>query len=341
MSFSFQQQLPKPFEIKAQYPMTPELIEAKSRVDEQIEKILTNQDDRLLLIVGPCSAHDEQAVLDYCVRLADLQKKVASHFLLVPRVYTNKPRTTGKGYKGMLHQPDPSKESDLLAGLVAIRKLHINVLAQTGLATADEMLYPANHWYLNDVVSYNAVGARSVENQEHRLVASGVGPCGMKNPTSGDFNVLLNSIEAAQASQHFIYRGWDVQTEGNPLAHAILRGAVNKHGNNIPNYHYEDLIRLAQAYERRDLVNPAAIIDCNHSNSGKQYLEQIRIAKEVLDNRRHNGQIRRLVKGLMIESYLVEGSQSIKTAVYGQSITDPCLSWTQTEDLILDLATRL
>lgn len=339
MSFSFQQQLPKPFEIKAQYPMTPELVAKKSKVDNQIEKIITNQDDRLLLIVGPCSAHDEQAVLDYCVKLVDLQKKVETHFLLVPRVYTNKPQA--KGYKGMLYQPDPNKGSDLIGGLVAIRKLHINILEKTGLGTADQMLYPANHWYLNDVVSYNAVGARSVENQEHRLVASGVGACGMKNPTSGDFSVLLDSIEMAQASQHFIYRGWDVQTEGNPLAHAILRGAVNKHGLHLPNYHYEDLIRLSQAYERRDLVNPAAIIDCHHSNSGGQHLEQIRIAKEVLDNRRYNPQIKRLVKGIMIGSYLVEGCQPVKTAAYGQSITDPCLSWQQTEDLILDLATRL
>lgn len=342
MSFTFKQRLPIPKEIKEQFPMPQACIPIKQKRDQELTEIITGQSDRFLLIIGPCSADNEEAVLDYVHRLKEVQETVKEKIMIVPRIYTNKPRTTGKGYKGMLHQPDPQDKPDMMAGLIAIRQMHIHVIEQTGLTGADEMLYPENHWYLNDVLSYNAVGARSVENQGHRLVASGVdGPCGMKNPTSGDFNVMLNSIEAAQAPADFIYRGWEVETPGNPYAHAILRGAVNKHGRSIPNYHYEDLALLAEMYAHRELKNPACIVDCNHSNSNKQYKQQIRIAKEVLHSCRHSETIRSLVKGLMIESYIEEGCQKITDGVYGKSITDPCLGWSDTKTLILELAELL
>ena len=342
MSFEFVKHLPKPKEIKEQYPLKEEARKVKEKRDQELADIFTGKDDRFILIIGPCSADNEEAVLDYVHRLKPVQEKVKDKIFIVPRVYTNKPRTTGKGYKGMLHQPDPEKAPDLMAGLIAIRQMHAHVIEETGFTTADEMLYPSNHWYMSDIVSYHAVGARSVENQEHRLVASGVdGPCGMKNPTSGDFNVMLNSIEAAQAQQQFIYRGWDVKTNGNPLAHAILRGGSNKHGNNITNYHYEDLIRLCDMYAQRDLKNLACIVDCNHSNSGKKYLEQIRISREILNSRKYSNDIRKMVKGLMIESYIEPGNQKVGEGIYGKSITDPCLGWDDTEALIYELANSL
>ncbi len=342
MGFQFLTQLPKPREIKAQYPVPEDIKKIKEKRDQELADILTGKDDRFILIIGPCSADNEEALLDYCSRLKVVADKVKDKIMIVPRVYTNKPRTTGKGYKGMLHQPDPEKPTDMMAGLIAIRQMHIHVIEQTGMTCADEMLYPENHWYLNDVLSYNAIGARSVENQGHRLVSSGVdGPVGMKNPTSGDFSVMLNSIEAAQAKQQFIYRGWDVKTDGNPLAHAILRGAVNKHGQNNPNYHYEDLIRLYNMYQERDLANPACIVDCNHNNSGKKYEQQVRIAKEIMNSRQYSSEIHDLVKGLMIESYIEPGAQKVGEGIYGKSITDPCLGWDQSEALILDIANRV
>ncbi len=342
MSFEFVKHLPVPKEIKEKYPLGQEARLIKEKRDKELEDIFTGKDDRFLLIIGPCSADNEEALLDYVHRLKDVQEQVKDKVFILPRVYTNKPRTTGKGYKGMLHQPDPEKAPDLMAGLIAIRQMHSHVIEQTGFTTADEMLYPSNHWYMSDIISYHAVGARSVENQEHRLVASGVdGPCGMKNPTSGDYNVMLNSIEAAQAKQEFIYRGWDVKTKGNPLAHAILRGGSNKHGNNITNYHYEDLILLCDMYAKRDLKNPACIVDCNHSNSGKQFLEQIRISREILSSRRYSNDIRKMVKGLMIESYIEPGSQKVGEGIYGKSITDPCLGWDDSKALIYEIAESL
>ena len=293
----------------------------------------------MALIIGPCSADREDAVLEYCDRLAGLQEQVADRLVLIPRVYTNKPRTTGDGYKGLLHQPNPEQESDMLEGVIAIRRLHTNVLAKTGLSTADEMLYPDNYRYLSDLLAYVAVGARSVENQEHRLTSSGIAvPVGMKNPTSGDISVMLNSVMAAQHSHTFIYRGWEVQTTGNDMAHAIMRGYVNKHGEAIPNYHFEDLEHLYNAYAAKGLQNMALIVDTNHSNSGKKYKEQARICKEVLHSCRHSGSIRSMVKGFMIESYLEEGSQKIGEHIYGKSITDPCIGWADTEKLVLEIA---
>jgi 3-deoxy-7-phosphoheptulonate synthase len=293
----------------------------------------------MVLIVGPCSADREDAVLDYCTRLAALQEQVKENLILVPRVYTNKPRTTGEGYKGLLHQPDPAGEYDLLEGVIAIRRLHTRVLAETGLSTADEMLYPADYRYLSDLLSYVAVGARSVENQEHRLTASGIDvPVGMKNPTSGDLSVMLNAIQAAQGQHTFLYRGWEVETAGNDLAHAILRGYVNRHGESLPNYHYEDLAYLYDAYRARGLKNMALIVDANHANSGKRHTEQRRICKEVLHSGRHSADIRSLVKGFMVESYLEDGCQSIGGGVYGKSITDPCIGWPETERLVKEIA---
>ena len=339
MNMDFKRKLPIPQEIKKMYPLDDNLASIKAKNDEEIKKIFTGEDDRLLLIIGPCSADREDAVIDYIKRLRVVQDKVKDAILIVPRVYTNKPRTTGEGYKGMLHQPDPTKESDMLKGIIAIRKLHMDVLKETGFSGADEMLYPDNYRYLNDILSYVAVGARSVENQEHRLVASGLTiPVGMKNPTSGDITVMLNSIRAAQSGHTFIYRGWEVESFGNPLAHAILRGYVNKHGESNPNYHYEDIALLCKHYTADKYQNPALVIDCNHSNSGKNYLEQIRIAKEVLHSTRHNADIRKIVKGLMIESYIEDGNQHVDGGVYGKSITDPCLGWEKTEKLILELA---
>lgn len=326
-------------EIKAQYPLSPELEEKKVEFDAKVADIFTGKSDKLLLVIGPCSADSEKSVLDYTSRLAKLQEKVADKIMIIPRVYTNKPRTTGDGYKGMLHQPDPEKGSDMLEGIVAIRRLHTKVIEETGFFTADEMLYCENYRYLSDLLSYVAVGARSVENQLHRLTASGIEvPAGMKNPTSGDISVMLNSITAAQHSHTFIYRGWEVVTEGNPLAHAILRGYVNKHGQAIPNYHYEDLEHLYENYSAKGLQNLSLVVDANHSNSGKKPLEQVRICKEVLHSCRHNADINRMVKGFMIESYIEDGAQKIGEGIYGKSITDPCIGWEKTEKLVLELA---
>lgn len=339
MSFNFIQRLPVPAEIKEQFPMPEELKAVKAERDEIIRRIFTGEDSRLLVIIGPCSADREDAVCDYIGRLARLQEKVKDKLVLVPRIYTNKPRTTGEGYKGILHQPDPEKKPDLLAGVLAIRKLHMRAIRESGLPPADEMLYPENFWYLSDVLSYVAVGARSVENQQHRLTASGINvPVGMKNPTSGDLSVMMNSVTAGQHGHSFIFRGWEVHTDGNELVHTILRGATNKHGQNIPNYHYEDLIRLVEMYRKKEYQNPACIVDANHSNSGKQYKEQIRIVKEVLHSCRHSREVKGLIKGVMIESYIEEGCQKIGEHIYGRSITDPCLGWEASEKLIYDIA---
>lgn len=335
----FKRKLPVPAQIKEQYPLTEELSRIKNARDVLISDVFTGKSDKLVLIIGPCSADREDAVLDYCERLAKLQDKVADKLILIPRVYTNKPRTTGDGYKGLLHQPNPVQESDMLEGVIAIRRLHTNVLANTGLSTADEMLYPDNYRYLSDLLAYVAVGARSVENQEHRLTSSGIAvPVGMKNPTSGDLSVMLNSIMAAQHAHTFIYRGWEVDTCGNELAHAILRGYVNKHGQAIPNYHFEDLEFLYNAYSAKGLKNMALIVDANHSNSAKKYMEQPRICKEVLHSCRHSEHIKSMVKGFMIESYLECGSQKIGEGIYGKSITDPCIGWLETERLVQDIA---
>lgn len=335
----FKRKLPIPKEIKEQYPLTAELSQVKARRDKEIAGVFTGKSSKMVLIIGPCSADREDAVLEYCERLAKLQEAVSDKLVLIPRVYTNKPRTTGDGYKGLLHQPDPRKTSDMLEGVIAIRRLHTNVLANTGLPTADEMLYPDNYRYLSDLLSYVAVGARSVENQEHRLTSSGIDiPVGMKNPTSGDISVMLNSIMAAQHPHTFIYRGWEVDTTGNSLAHAILRGYVNKHGESMPNYHFEELERLYNAYTAKGLQNMALIVDANHANSGKKYQEQPRICKEVLHSCRHSGEIKSMVKGFMIESYLEPGCQKIGDGVYGKSITDPCLGWDETIRLVQDIA---
>ena len=335
----FKRKLPIPKEIKEQYPLTAELSQVKARRDKEIADVFIGKSGKMVLIIGPCSADREDAVLEYCERLAKLQEAVSDKLVLIPRVYTNKPRTTGDGYKGLLHQPDPRKTSDMLEGVIAIRRLHTNVLANTGLPTADEMLYPDNYRYLSDLLSYVAVGARSVENQEHRLTSSGIDiPVGMKNPTSGDISVMLNSIMAAQHPHTFIYRGWEVDTTGNPLAHAILRGYVNKHGESMPNYHFEELERLYNAYTAKGLQNMALIVDANHANSGKKYQEQPRICKEVLHSCRHSGEIKSMVKGFMVESYLEPGCQKIGDGVYGKSITDPCLGWEETIRLVQDIA---
>ncbi len=341
MSMYFAKKLPIPAEIKKEVPLSDTIRAVKAQRDKEIREVFTGESDRFILIIGPCSADSREPVIEYIHRLARMQEKVADRLLLIPRIYTNKPRTTGEGYKGMLHQPDPEKKPDLLAGIIAIRQLHQQAIEETGLTSADEMLYPENYRYLDDLLSYVAVGARSVEDQQHRMTVSGMDvPAGMKNPTSGDLSVMFNSVQAAQSAHNFIYRGWDVTTTGNDLAHVILRGAVNKHGNSVPNYHYEDLMLLLSLYGKRGLKNPAAIIDTNHSNSNKKYKEQIRIAREVLHSRKYNPEIREMVKGLMIESYLVEGRQDIGcgTHVFGQSITDPCLGWEDTERLILEIA---
>ena len=339
MSFEFIRKLPTPAEIKEEYPLPQGLAELKEKKDAEIRDVITGKSNKFLLIIGPCSADNEDSVCDYVSRLAKVQDKVKDKVLLIPRIYTNKPRTTGEGYKGMVHQPDPEKKPDLLAGLIAIRKMHIRAMAETGLTSADEMLYPENYRYLSDILSYVAVGARSVEDQQHRLTVSGFDvPAGMKNPTSGDLAVMLNSVYAAQHGHSFIYRGWEVNTSGNELAHTILRGATNKHGQNIPNYHYEDIVHLLEMYHKMDLKNPACVIDTNHSNSNKQFAEQIRIAKEVMHSRKVNPEIHTLVKGLMIESYIEEGSQKVGGGIYGKSITDPCLGWADTERLISEIA---
>ena len=339
MSFNFVKKLPTPAEIREQYPVSDAIIQVKKERDEMIRKVFTGESDKFLVIIGPCSADNEDAVLDYVHRLARVQEKVSDKLILIPRIYTNKPRTTGEGYKGMVHQPDPEKKPDMLAGILAIRHMHMRAVAETGLTAADEMLYPENWRYLSDILSYVAVGARSVENQQHRLTVSGIDiPAGMKNPTSGDLSVMLNSVVAAQHGHDFIFRGDEVSCPGNPLAHTILRGAVNKHGQCIPNYHYEDLHLLFELYSKRNLKNPACIVDTNHSNSNKKYAEQVRIAKEVLHSRRHSDDIRHLVKGLMIESYIEPGNHKIGEHCYGQSITDPCLGWEESEQLLYAIA---
>ena len=339
MNVEFKRKMPTHQALKDMYPISDELVKIKRENDKALQAVFTGDDDRLVLVIGPCSADREDAVLEYISRLRRVQERVADKIIIVPRVYTNKPRTTGDGYKGMLHQPDPNSSPDMLKGLIAIRKLHMKVLEQTGFSCADEMLYPENHNYLSDVLSYVAVGARSVENQLHRLTASGLDiPVGMKNPTGGDLSVMMNSITAAQHAHTFVYSNWEVQSKGNPLAHAILRGYANKHGRTVPNYHYEDLQFLCELYAKSGLLNPGVVIDTNHSNSGKHWEEQPRIAKEILHSTRHSGDIFRMVKGLMIESYLEDGNQSPDGCVYGKSITDPCLGWDKTERLILELA---
>ncbi|MBQ8911698.1 MAG: 3-deoxy-7-phosphoheptulonate synthase [Clostridia bacterium] len=338
----FIRKLPIPMDIKERYPLSDALIAKKEEFDREVAAVFTGESKKFLLIIGPCSADNETSVMDYTMRLAKLQQQVRDKIFIIPRVYTNKPRTTGDGYKGMVHQPDPTHETDMLEGLIAIRRLHTRVAEECGMFSADEMLYPENYRYLSDILSYVAVGARSVENQQHRLVASGIPvPVGMKNPTSGDFTVMMNSIMAGQHRHTFLYRGWEVQSEGNPLAHAILRGYVNKHGQSLSNYHYEDLRFVYEEYAKRGLENPAVIVDTNHSNSGKKYIEQIRIAKEVLHSRRYDKDIEGLVKGLMIESYIEDGAQKIGEGRYGCSITDPCLGWEKTERLVLDIADSL
>lgn len=339
MNLDFKRKLPIPMEIKKQYPMSEKLQAIKAARDQDIRNVFTGVSDKFIVIIGPCSADNEDALCDYVNRLVPIQEKVGDKLIIIPRIYTNKPRTTGEGYKGLLHQPDPEKAPDLLHGLIAIRKMHMHAIEETGLTPADEMLYPENYRYLDDVLSYVAIGARSVEDQHHRMVASGMDvPAGMKNPTSGDLSVMMNSVTAAQASHCFIYRGWDVESKGNDLAHTILRGAVNKRGQCIPNYHYEDLQLLHELYQKRDYKNPACIVDANHSNSDKQYKEQIRIVKEVLHSRRHSNDIHKLVKGVMIESYIEEGKQKIGGGIYGCSITDPCLGWEDSEKLIYTIA---
>ncbi len=335
----FKRKLPIPQEVKEQYPINDTVAEEKMRRDEEIRKVFTGESSKFILVIGPCSADREDAVMDYMMRLKELQEKV-ENIIIIPRIYTNKPRTTGDGYKGMLHQPDPNEEPDMLKGIVEIRRLHSRVLEEAGFGTADEMLYPENHRYLSDLLSYVAIGARSSENQQHRLTASGLDvPVGLKNTTGGDISVLMNSITAAQHPHTFIYRGWEVTTKGNPLAHAILRGYVNEQGQSMPNYHYEDLLNLYHEYKKRGLQNIACIVDCNHANSGKKFEEQIRIAEEVMHSRSYSPEVKELVKGLMIESYIEDGCQKVDGNVYGKSITDPCLGWEKTEKLVLKLST--
>ena len=342
MSFKYVQKMPEPEEILAQMPLSEDLKEVKVQRDKAIADIIKGESKKFLLIIGPCSADNEDAVCQYVSRLASLQEKVKDKIVLVPRIYTNKPRTTGQGYKGMAHQPNPNEAPNIVEGIKAIRKMHIRALSESGLSAADEMLYPGNYPYLEDVLSYVAIGARSVENQQHRLTVSGLDvPIGMKNPTSGDLTVMLNSVYAAQTPHVFIYNGWEVNTSGNPLAHCIIRGAVNAHGRNFPNYHFEDIERLVEIYGKRDLLNPSIIVDTNHANSGKKYDQQPRIAKEVMYCKKKSESINRMVKGMMIESYLEEGSQDVSGGEFGKSITDPCLGWDATEKLVLDLAQGL
>ncbi|MEI3228506.1 MAG: 3-deoxy-7-phosphoheptulonate synthase [Lachnospiraceae bacterium] len=339
MSFSYLKQLPSPSEIKEQYPLSAKLTALKAERDKMISDVITGKDNRFLVIIGPCSADNEDSVCDYVSRLTAVAEKVKDQLIIIPRIYTNKPRTTGEGYKGIASQPDPEKKPDMLAGLIAMRKMHIRAIEESGLTCADEMLYPENWGYVEDLLSYVAIGARSVEDQQHRLTVSGFDVAsGMKNPTSGDFTVMLNSVYAAQHPHHFVYRGYEVETTGNPLTHVVLRGAVSKHGNCVQNYHYEDIMRLIERYDQMELMNPAAIIDSNHSNSNKQYAEQVRIVKEVMHNRILSPEIRNMVKGVMIESYIEPGSQKVGEHIYGKSITDPCLGWEASEKLIYDIA---
>lgn len=339
MDMQFLRKMPTPQEIKEQFPVSAKIAEIKERRDRELKDIFEGKEDKLVLVIGPCSADNEDAVIDYISRLRPVQEKVQDKIMIVPRIYTNKPRTIGVGYKGMLHQPDPEKEEDMLKGILAIRETHRRAVEETEFTCADEMLYPENHRYLSDLLSYVAIGARSVEDQQHRLTASGIGiPAGMKNPTGGDISVMMNSILAAQSSHTFLYRGWEVKTPGNPLAHAILRGYVDKFGRSHSNYHYEDLINLFELYQDSKYENPAVIVDANHANSGKKYEEQIRICKDVLHSCKVSPDIHNLVKGLMIESYIEDGAQKIGEHCYGKSITDPCLGWDKTERLIYDLA---
>ena len=342
MQMNFHRHLPIPQEVKEEYPLTERMTQVKAARDESIQAVFTGESDKFILVIGPCSADHSEPVLEYISRLRRIQEQVSDKIIIIPRIYTNKPRTTGQGYKGMLHQPDPEEKPDMYKGIVSIRELHLAALRDYDFSCADEMLYPENHHYLSDLLSYVAVGARSVENQQHRLTASGVGvPAGMKNPTGGDLSVMMNSIVAAQSSHTFIYRGWEVTSEGNAYAHAILRGAVDFAGKSVSNYHYEDLLRVRELYEKSKLVNPSVIVDTNHNNSGKKYLEQVRIAKDIVHSRNQNSDIKQLVKGLMIESYLEDGACKPEEHIFGKSITDPCLGWEKTERLILDLAEKL
>ena len=340
MNMQFYRKLPVPQEIKEQFPITDKQKGIISSQRDAISKVFTGESDKFILVIGPCSADREDSVIDYISRLRSVQEKVSDKIIIVPRIYTNKPRTTGEGYKGMLHQPDPNAAPDMLKGILAIRSLHIKAMSECGMCCADEMLYPENYRYLSDVLGYVAVGARSTENQQHRLTASGIDvPVGMKNPTGGDISVMMNAIKAAQSSHTFLYRGWEVESKGNPLCHAILRGYVDQQGKSHPNYHFEDLYDLYVTYQSSGLKNPGVIVDTNHSNSGKKYLEQPRIAKEVLHSCRYSPEVRSLVKGLMIESYIEDGTQKISDCeIYGKSITDPCLGWEKTERLIYDIA---
>ncbi len=342
MAMNFHRNLPIPQEVKAEFPLTERMVQVKAERDQKIREVFDGVSDKFILVIGPCSADHSEPVLEYISRLKRIEEQVSDKIILIPRIYTNKPRTTGQGYKGMLHQPDPEAKPDMYKGIVAIRELHLAALRDYDFSCADEMLYPENYRYLSDLLSYVAVGARSVENQQHRLTASGIeAPVGMKNPTGGDLSVMMNSIVAAQSSHTFIYRGWEVTSDGNPHAHAILRGYIDYAGRSASNYHYEDLLRVEELYEKSNLTNPSVIVDTNHNNSGKKYLEQVRIAKDIVYSRNQNPDIKRLVKGLMIESYLEDGAQSASEHVFGRSITDPCLGWEKTERLIYDLAEKL
>ena len=342
MQMNFHRKLPIPKDVKKEFPVTEQMEQVKAKRDESIRAVFEGKSDKFILVIGPCSADHREPVLEYISRLRRIEEQVADKIIIIPRIYTNKPRTTGQGYKGMLHQPDPDVKPDMYKGIIAIRELHMAALRDYGFSCADEMLYPENYRYLSDLLSYVAVGARSVENQQHRLTASGLGiPVGMKNPTGGDLGVMMNSIVAAQSSHTFIYRGWEVTSEGNPYAHAILRGYIDYAGKNVSNYHYEDLLRVKELYEKSNLSNASVIVDTNHNNSGKQYLEQVRIAKDIVYSRNQNNDIKNLVKGLMIESYLEDGAQGIGEHIFGKSITDPCLGWEKTEQLILDIADKL
>ena len=342
MRMNFQRKIPIPQEVKKEYALTEKMTKVKAERDEQISKIFEGTSNKFILIIGPCSADHSEPVLDYISRLRKVEEQVSDKIIIIPRIYTNKPRTTGQGYKGMLHQPDPDAKPDMYKGIVAIRELHLAALRDYDFSCADEMLYPENHRYLSDLLSYVAIGARSVENQQHRLTASGLAiPAGMKNPTGGDLSVMMNAITAAQSSHTFLYRGWEVTSEGNPLAHAILRGYIDYTGKSVSNYHYEDLLQVNEMYAKSGLTNPSVIVETNHNNSGKKYLEQIRIAKDIVHSRNQNEDIKKLVKGLMIESYIEDGAQGIGEHIYGKSITDPCLGWEKTEQLIFDIADKL
>ena len=342
MSMNFQRKLPIPQEVKKEFSLTEKMIQVKADRDKQIKDVFEGKSDKFILVIGPCSADHREPVLEYISRLSRIEEQVSDKIIIIPRIYTNKPRTTGQGYKGMLHQPDPEAKPDMYKGILAIRDLHISALRDYNFSCADEMLYPENHRYLSDLLSYIAVGARSVENQQHRLTASGIDvPVGMKNPTGGDLSVMMNAITAAQSSHTFLYRGWEVTSDGNPYAHAILRGYLDYTGKSASNYHYEDLVKVSELYAKSGLVNPSVIVDTNHNNSGKKYLEQVRIAKDIVHSRNQNADIRNLVKGLMIESYLEDGAQGTDEHIFGKSITDPCLGWEKTEQLILDIADKL